>query len=233
MLTRLVPAIYERYWRPALGRVVQGGHRARGWPRRCGSPGCCSGSARATRCSTSPAAPATSPAGSRTRSGPAASSVGIDASRDDARARRRGAAPRRPGQPDPDPRRRDRAAVSRRRASTPAAASPRCTCSPTRSPALDEMRRVLAPGGRIALMTSVRRELTAAAAEAGARARQRDADLRGRRDRRRPRAARLHRHPPPALGHGPVRRRTARAARRRRPSSAGALGQAELHRPAR
>ena len=24
MITRLVPAIYERYWRPALGRVVKG-----------------------------------------------------------------------------------------------------------------------------------------------------------------------------------------------------------------
>ena len=29
MVTRLVPAIYERYWRPALGRVVEGRHRAR------------------------------------------------------------------------------------------------------------------------------------------------------------------------------------------------------------
>ena len=57
--------------------------------------------------------------------------------------------------------------------------------------ALDEMRRVLRPGGRIALMTSVRRQLTAAPAEAGHRARQRDADVRGRRDRRgsRPSAA--------------------------------------------
>ena len=70
MVTRLVPAIYERYWRPALGRVFKG-VTGPGWPRRSGSPACCSASARATRCSTSPAAPATSPASSRAPSGPA------------------------------------------------------------------------------------------------------------------------------------------------------------------
>jgi ubiquinone/menaquinone biosynthesis C-methylase UbiE len=47
-------------------------------------------------------------------------------------------------------------------ASTPSAASRRCTCSTRRWPRLDAMQRVLAPGGRVAILTSARAPLTPA-----------------------------------------------------------------------
>ena len=134
MTTRLVPAIYERYWRPALGRMVKGvtgpgmaeelriarlllglgdgRHRAR---RRL-RPGQLHARVRAhgrrDRASWSASTP-------RRRCSTAAST---ELRRADVR------------QPGPDPRRRDRAAVPRRESSTASAASRPCTCSRTRSP---------------------------------------------------------------------------------------------------
>ena len=39
MTSRLVPQIYERWWRPALGRVAKESP-GRAWPRRCESRVC-------------------------------------------------------------------------------------------------------------------------------------------------------------------------------------------------
>ena len=57
MLTRGLPVVYERWWRPALGRVLQGPARARDGRRAPDRAASCSGSGPATACSTSPAAP--------------------------------------------------------------------------------------------------------------------------------------------------------------------------------
>ena len=75
-------------------------------------------------------------------------------------AARRSSQARRPAQPGPDPRRRDRAAVPRRRLRRPSAASRPCTCSPIRSRRSTRCGGCSVPGGRIAIMTSVRRQLT-------------------------------------------------------------------------
>jgi SAM-dependent methyltransferase len=158
MVTRLVPAIYERYWRPALGRVAKGvtgpgmaeelriarlllglGEGDRVLDVACGPGNFTRGFARAV--------------------GASGLAVGIDASRtmlerggDDLRLSDPGnlalvrgdatALPFRDGAFD----------------GVCCFAALHLFADPFAG--LDEMRRVLAPGGRIALMTSVRRELT-------------------------------------------------------------------------
>jgi SAM-dependent methyltransferase len=158
MVTRLVPAIYERYWRPALGRVAKGlmgpgmteeiriarlllglGEGDVVLDVACGPGNFSREFARAV--------------------GPGGLVVGIDASQT---MLERGAAELR----DSDPGnlvliRDDATRLPFHEASFDAAC---CFAAlhlfPEPFAALDEMRRVLRPGGRIALMTSVRRELT-------------------------------------------------------------------------
>ena len=158
MVTRLVPAIYERYWRPALGRVAKGvtgpGMAAEIKIARlllglsggdfvldiaCGPGNFSREFARAV--------------------GPDGLVVGIDASRT---MLERGAEDlRRSGFENLCLIRGDATALPFVDASLDATccfAALHLFADPFA--ALDEMRRVLQPGGRIALMTSVRRELT-------------------------------------------------------------------------
>jgi SAM-dependent methyltransferase len=158
MVTRLVPAIYERYWRPALGRLFKGvtgpgmaeeiriarlllglGEGDKVLDLACGPGNFSRGFARAV--------------------GPRGIVVGMDASQTML----------------------ERAAAERRRAGVENLALVRgdaldlpfgdsafdavCCFAALHLfadpfEALDEMRRVLAPGGRIAVMCSVRRQLT-------------------------------------------------------------------------
>ena len=158
MVTRLVPAIYERYWRPALGRVFKGvtgpgmaeeiriarlllglGEGDVVLDVACGPGNFSREFARAV--------------------GPDGLVVGIDASRT---MLERGAEElRRSGPANLALIRGDATALPFRDSSFDGAccfAALHLFAEPLA--ALDEMRRVLRPGGRIALMTSVRRELT-------------------------------------------------------------------------
>ena len=158
MVTRLVPAIYERYWRPALGRVFKGltgpgmseeiriarlllglGEGDTVLDVACGPGNFSREFARAV--------------------GPDGLVVGIDASR--TMLERGGEDLRQAGTPNLTLIRGDATALPFRDASFDGAC---CFAAlhlfPDPFAALDEMRRVLRPGGRIALMTSVRRELT-------------------------------------------------------------------------
>ena len=158
MVTRLVPAIYERYWRPALGRVFKGvtgpgmaeeiriarlllglGEGDVVLDVACGPGNFTREFARAV--------------------GPEGLAVGIDASRT---MLERGADElRRADLGNLTLIRGDATALPFRDASFDAAS---CFAAlhlfPDPFAALDEMRRVLRPGGRIALMASVRRQLT-------------------------------------------------------------------------
>jgi SAM-dependent methyltransferase len=158
MVTRLVPAIYERYWRPALGRVVKGvtgpgmaeevriarlllglGNGERVLDVACGPGNFSREFARAV--------------------GPAGLVVGLDASRT---MLERGAEENRAtGVDNLVLIRGDATAMPFVDAGFDAVccfAALHLFADPFA--ALDEMRRVLMPGGRIALMTSVRRQLT-------------------------------------------------------------------------
>jgi ubiquinone/menaquinone biosynthesis C-methylase UbiE len=158
MVTRLVPAIYERYWRPALGRVAKGitgpgmaeevriarlllglGESERVLDVACGPGNFSREFARAV--------------------GPDGLVVGIDASRT---MLERGAEENRnAGLSNLILVRGDATALPFVDASFDAVccfAALHLFSDPFA--ALDEMRRVLAPGGRIAIMTSVRRQLT-------------------------------------------------------------------------
>jgi ubiquinone/menaquinone biosynthesis C-methylase UbiE len=158
MVTRLVPAIYERYWRPALGRVAKGitgpgmaeeiriarlllglGESDRVLDVACGPGNFSREFARAV--------------------GPDGLVVGIDASRT---MLERGAELRHEaGIENLVLIRGDATALPFADASFDATccfAALHLFADPFA--ALDEMRRCLAPGGRIALMTSVRRQLT-------------------------------------------------------------------------
>jgi SAM-dependent methyltransferase len=158
MLTRLVPAIYERYWRPALGRLAKGvtgpgmaeeiriarlllglGHRDVVLDVACGPGNFSREFARTV--------------------GPDGLVVGVDASR--TMLERGGEELRRADPGNVCLVRTDATALPFAEASFDAVccfAALHLFGEPFA--ALDEMRRVLKPGGRIALMTSVRRELT-------------------------------------------------------------------------
>jgi SAM-dependent methyltransferase len=161
MVTRLVPAIYERYWRPALGRVAKGitgpgmaqevriarlllglGEGERVLDVACGPGNFSREFARAV--------------------GPEGLVVGIDAS---ATMLERGAAENRAaGFENVVLIRGDATALPFADASFDAVccfAALHLFADPFA--ALDQMRRTLAPGGRIAVMTSVRRRLSARA----------------------------------------------------------------------
>jgi SAM-dependent methyltransferase len=158
MVTRLVPAIYERYWRPALGRLVKGAT----------GPGMAQEIriARlllALREGDTVLDVACGP-GNFTREfartvGPSGLAVGIDASRT---MLERGGEELREFVPENVVLvRGDATALPFRDASFDALccfAALHLFADPFA--ALDEMRRVLEPGGRIAVMTSVRREVT-------------------------------------------------------------------------
>jgi SAM-dependent methyltransferase len=158
MVTRLVPAIYERYWRPALGRVAKGitgpgmaqeiriarlllglGEGERVLDVACGPGNFSREFARAV--------------------GPDGLVVGIDAS---ATMLERGAGENHAaGIENVVLIRGDATALPFADASFDAAccfAALHLFSDPFA--ALDEMRRMLAPGGRIAIMTSVRRQVT-------------------------------------------------------------------------
>jgi SAM-dependent methyltransferase len=158
MLTRLVPAIYERYWRPALGRVAKGitgpgmaeeiriarlllglGEGDAVLDVACGPGNFSREFARAV--------------------GSDGLVIGVDASR--TMLERGGEELRRSDPGNLCLMRADATALPFRDASFDATccfAALHLFGEPFA--ALDEMRRVLRPGGRIALMTSVRRELT-------------------------------------------------------------------------
>jgi SAM-dependent methyltransferase len=158
MVTRLVPAIYERYWRPALGRVVKGitgpgmaeevriarlllglGEGERVLDVACGPGNFSREFARAV--------------------GPDGLVIGIDASR--TMLERGAEESRAAGVENLVLIRGDATALPFRDRSFDAVccfAALHLFADP--DAALDEMRRALVPGGRIALMTSVRRQLT-------------------------------------------------------------------------
>jgi SAM-dependent methyltransferase len=158
MLTRLVPAIYERYWRPALGRVAKGvtgpgmaeeiriarlllglGHGDYVLDVACGPGNFSREFARAV--------------------GAEGLVAGVDASR--TMLERGGEELRRSDPGNLCLIRGDATALPFRDATLDATccfAALHLFGEPFA--ALDEMRRVLKPGGRLALMTSVRREVT-------------------------------------------------------------------------
>jgi SAM-dependent methyltransferase len=158
MVTRLVPAIYERYWRPALGRVAKG-ITGPGMPEEIRIARLLLGLGDGETVLDVACGPGNFSREFARAVGPDGLVVGIDASRT---MLERGAAENR------DARvgnlvlvRGDATALPFVDARFDAAccfAALHLFADPFA--ALDEMRRVLAPGGRIALMTSVRRQLT-------------------------------------------------------------------------
>jgi SAM-dependent methyltransferase len=158
MVTRLVPAIYERYWRPVLGRVAKG-VTGPGMAEEIRIARLLLGLGEGDLVLDVACGP-----GNFTREfakavGPDGLAVGIDASR--TMLERGGEELRRSGAANLTLIRGDATALPFRDASFDASC---CFAAlhlfPDPFAALDEIRRVLKPGGRIALMTSVRRELT-------------------------------------------------------------------------
>ena len=158
MVTRLVPAIYERYWRPALGRMFKG-FTGPGMAEEIRIARLLLGLGEGDTVLDAACGP-----GNFTREfartvGPEGLAVGIDASR--TMLERGGEELRRASTSNVTLIRGDATALPFADASFDAAccfAALHLFAEPFA--ALDEIRRVLKPGGRIALMTSVRRELT-------------------------------------------------------------------------
>ena len=166
MTTSLVPTIYERWWRPALGRIAKG-VTGPGMAEEVRIARLLMGSRRGRR----RARPRLRPRQLLARVRPRRRARRASSSGSTPRGRCSSAAPRTSRGRDSSNLALVRgdataAAVPRRLASTACAASRRCTCSPIRSRPSTRWRACCAPGGRIALMTSVRRQLTLPAAEA-------------------------------------------------------------------
>ena len=158
MVTRVVPAIYERYWRPALGRVFKG-VTGPGMAEEIRIARLLLGLGEGDLVLDVACGP-----GNFTREfartvGPEGLAAGIDASR--TMLERGGADMRRSGLDNVVLIRGDATHLPFRDEAFDAAC---CFAAlhlfPDPFAALDEMQRALKPGGRIALMTSVRREVT-------------------------------------------------------------------------
>ncbi len=158
MVTRLVPAIYERYWRPALGRAFKG-FTGPGMSEEIRIARLLLGLGEGDTVLDVACGPGNFSREFARAVGPDGLVVGIDASR--TMLERGGQELRQSRTPNLTLIRGDATALPFRDSSFDGAC---CFAAlhlfPDAFAALDEMRRVLRPGGRIALMTSVRRELT-------------------------------------------------------------------------
>lgn len=159
MVTRLVPAIYERYWRPALGQVAKG-LTGPGMSEEIRIARLLLGLGEGDRVLDIACGPGNFARSFARVVGPEGLVVGIDASRT---MLERGAATNREDEIENLVLLRgDATALPFEDASFDAAccfAALHLFADPFS--ALDEINRVLAPGGRIAVMTSVRRQFTA------------------------------------------------------------------------
>jgi SAM-dependent methyltransferase len=158
MVTRIVPAIYERYWRPALGRVAKG-VTGPGMAEELRIARLLLGLGEGDKVLDVACGPGNFTRGFAKAVGPHGLVVGIDASR--TMLERGGEELRRSDPGNLTLVRGDATSLPFKDGSFDG-----CCCFAALHlftdpfAGLDEMRRVLAPGGRIALLTSVRRELT-------------------------------------------------------------------------
>ncbi len=158
MVTRLVPAIYERYWRPALGRMVKG-VTGPGMTEELRIARLLLGLGEGDTVLDVACGPGNFTRGFARTVGETGLALGIDGS--PTMLERGGEELRRADVQNLVLIRGDATALPFRDASVDATccfAALHLFSDPFA--ALDEMTRVLRPGGRIALMTSVRRELT-------------------------------------------------------------------------